>query len=122
MLCQEDWFMRQIEAMTRAIAQLLLHRSPDAGMSEIFRADLNAHEAQLDALLSSEGPCAAENRLFEEMDTSDLEWLEAALHFYGQLSKMPESELASHDFSREEILSGLRSVCRAYGYENLPLF
>ena len=122
MLYQEDWFMRQIEAMTRAIAQLLLHRSPDAGTSEIFRADLNAHEAQLDALLSAEGPCAAENWLYENMDTSDPEWLEVALRFYERLSQIPEAELETQDFSREEILSGLRSVCRAFGYEELPVF
>ena len=121
MLYQEDWFMRQIEAMTRAIAQLVLHRELGSETSETFRTDLNARSGPLDKLLSGGEIGAAEDWLFENMDTSDPEWLEIALHFYLHLSKIPESDLRAKDLSQEEVLRGLQDVCRAFGYEELPI-
>lgn len=121
MLYQEDWFMRQIEAMTRAIAQLALHRELGSETSETYRADLNARSGPLDKLLSDGEIGAAEDWLFENMDTSDPEWLEIALHFYLRLSKIPETDLRAKDFSQEEVLRGLQDVCRAFGHEELPI-
>ncbi len=121
MLYQEDWFMRQIEAMTRAIAQLALHKDVGSGTAETFRSDLNARSGPLDKLLSDGEIGAAEDWLFENMDVSDPEWLEIALHYYMRLSRIPEPELRAKDFSQEEILRGLRDVCSAFGYEDLPI-
>ena len=109
--------MRQIELMARAIAQLLFTgKNADGVLDAVCRSEA---DLKLEKLLSDGALCAAEDWLFDNMDASDTAWLQTALRFYETLSRMPEKELEAHDFSREEILRGLRDVCEAFGCGDL---
>lgn len=120
---RQDWLMRQIETITRYVFSLLLGRvselrsdvhletkRPEAG-------DANPLSFRLAALLREERPGEAEDLLFAAVEAGDPEALTAGLRFYEALNELPDETLARCDFPREEILSGLRELCAAYGYD-----
>ena len=72
--------------------------------------------AEIDANANS---VAAEDLLFNDLDQSDLSWLQIALDFYSKLNNCSDDYLAMHDFSREEIDQGLRYICTLFGYDFL---
>ena len=55
----------------------------------------------------------AENRLSELLEDGGGQELELALLFYSHLNEKSNDFLESHDFSREEIKSGLEDAMRA---------
>ena len=61
--------------------------------------------------------CEAENWLYENMNEDDSSWLNTAVYFYSEINKLSDEYLTAHDFSREEIGSGLSEVCGLYGLE-----
>lgn len=66
--------------------------------------------------------CEAEDLLYEKLDLNDHEILAAAIQFYGELNALSDEELEAHNFSREEILTGLTDVCKRYGLSEVELF
>ena len=121
MYYHEDWLMRQIEAMVSAIISVIFHKSPkseDIG-TEIKISD-SVDPGQRDtiiAFLQKGEICEAENWLYENMDEDDISWLNTAVYFYSEINKLSDEYLTAHDFSREEIESGLSEVCGLYGLE-----
>lgn len=120
MYCHEDWLMRQIEAMVSAIISVVFHKTPK---SEHIETEINISDAddsgRRDTIISflREGKiCEAENWLYENMNEDDISWLNTAVYFYSKLNKLSDEYLAAHDFSREEIESGLSAVCGLYGF------
>ena len=120
MYCHEDWLMRQIEAMVSAIISVVFHKTPK---SEHIETETNISDAddsgRRDTIISflREGKiCEAENWLYENMNEDDISWLNTAVYFYSKLNKLSDEYLAAHDFSREEIESGLSEVCGLYGF------
>ena len=63
--------------------------------------------------------CEAENWLYENMNEDDISWLNTAVYFYSEINKLSDEYLAAHNFSREEIGSGLSEVCGLYALEGL---
>ena len=121
MYYQEDWLMRQIEAMVSAIISVIFHTSPK---SERIETEIRISDAvdlgQRDtiiAFLQKGEICEAENWLYENMNEDDISWLNTAVYFYSEINKLSDEYLAAHDFSREEIESGLSEVCGLYGLE-----
>lgn len=116
MIYQKDWLMRQIESMIAAIMHFLFHAGENSeGTSEIEQY-LNE---QMDEYLIDGNICEAEDWLFENLDKSDTKWLSIAIHFYSEVNKFSDSYLNKHNFSREEISSGLTYVCQQYGYQDI---
>ena len=117
----EDWLMRQIETMVSAVINLLFHTNPK---SENIEAEMRISDAvdsgkreTVIAFLQEVKICEAENWLYENMDEDDMSWLDIALYFYSEINKLSDEYLAAHNFSREEIKSGLSEVCGLYGFE-----
>lgn len=116
MIYQKDWLMLQIERMIAAIMHFLLHTGGNTdGVSEVDQ-DLNE---QIDCFLENGDICGAEDWLFENLDTSDPQWLRHAIHFYSKINKFSDTYLSERNFSREEISSGLKYVCQQYGYQDI---
>ena len=115
----EDYLMRQIQDMSRALGKILFNKSipseeivnPDGSLSE------NAmNKAVLLKRLEENRVNDAENFLFEVIDRSnDPANLDLAIWFYAQLNRMTAAELARADFSREEIGEGLAAVKEIIG-------
>ena len=120
MYYHEDWLMRQIETMVSAIISVILHTSPkseDIGME--IRISNTVDSDRRDAILTflQKGEiCEAENWLYENMNEDDILWLNTAVYFYSEINKLSDEYLAAHDFSREEIESGLSEACGLYGF------
>ena len=118
-----DWLMRQIETITRYVFSLILGKG--AELSSDIRletkqpdsGDARSLSFQLGALLREERLCDAENLLYAAVEEGDPEALPAGLRFYNELNALSDETLARCDFSREEILSGLKELCAAYGYD-----
>ena len=117
----EDWLMRQIETMVSAIISVIFQTSPkseEIGM-EINISDTvdSGRRDTLIAFLQEGKICEAENWLYENIDENDISWLHTAVYFYSEINKLSDEYLAAHDFSREEIESGLSEVCGLYGFD-----
>ena len=116
----EDWLMRQIETMVSAIISFVFHTSPK---SESIETEMTISDAvdsgkreTIIAFLQEGKICEAENWLYENMDGGDMSWLNTAVYFYSEINKLSDEYLAAHNFSREEIESGLSEVCGLYGF------
>ena len=116
----EDWLMRQIETMVTAVLHALFHTDQK---SESIVAETSLSDAvdsgQRETVLAflQEGKiCEAENWLFEHLNEDDISWLHTAVYFYSKLNQLSDEYLADHNFSREEIESGLSEVCGLYGF------
>ena len=120
MYYHEDWLMRQIETMVSAIISFVFYTSPK---SESIETEMTISDAvdsgkreTIIAFLQEGKICEAENWLYENMDEDDMSWLNTAVYFYSKINKLSDEYLAAHNFSREEIESGLSEVCGLYGF------
>ena len=105
MIYQQDWLMRQIEAMIQAILAVALGIS--ANEQTATQIEDSSYGKMLEKMIDDGDICAAEDLLFNDLDQSDLSWLQIALDFYSKLNNCSDDYLAMHDFSREEIDQGL---------------
>ena len=117
MIYQQDWLMRQIEAMIQAILAVALGIS--ANEQTATQIEDSSYGKMLEKMIDDGDICAAEDLLFNDLDQSDSSWLQIALDFYSKLNNCSDDYLAMHDFSREEIDQGLRYICTLFGYDFL---
>ena len=61
----------------------------------------------------------AENLLLDGLRENDKTCFETALLFYEKLSGKTDEFLAEHDYSRQEIVDGVKYVVNFYGYGSL---
>ena len=113
---EQDYVMRLIKEMVRALLKLLCNIDTDSPSAEL----LNDKEEQqiLDVLLDmiDEGRIDdAENAVYELTQDADQRYLKIALLFYSYLNDKSDEFLKEHNFCREEIESGLRDVTARYG-------
>lgn len=112
----QDWVMRQIEMMAKMIAKLIFKKdniqfnvSDESNSLEIHRL----YERLVD-LINQLRLNEAENILFEEINNSDLIYIEVAMDFYDRLNKLSDEELEIGNFTREEVKLGLEDVLKLY--------
>lgn len=119
MYYRKDWLMQQIEFAVQAVLRAVLKK--EDSMYEIMDSEKHTPSDmlynKLNGLLSEMRINEAENLLFEDMDTEDKNFLTVALDFYSRLNDLDDDTLEAHDFSREEILSGLKEVGEYYGVD-----
>ena len=114
---QQDWLMRQIEAITAALIYLLFEQKEHVAqisLEEHTSSDENSLYRLLRTLTDQGKVCEAENELYEAMDMDHPEVLEAGIRFYADLNRFSDSELENCNFSRDEVSSGLQELCRRY--------
>lgn len=111
----QDWLMRQIEAIAATLTYLLTGRKTPAATvmpEEQTLSDTNSLYRLLRCLTQQGRICEAENLLFDAMDRNDPEAAKAGVRFYADINQLSDTALEAQDFSREEILSGLKELCR----------
>ena len=119
---KQDYIMRMIENMVRMIVQLLLgkgtldYQLPDKKEAYTDKDYLFERLIQMadDGMINE-----AENLLFEELDNTDLEYLEMALCFYMHLNDEEADFLEEHNYSKEEIKDGISMLGKEYGISGL---
>lgn len=113
----QDWLMRQIEAISAMLAYMLTGKKPQyvtVAEKQQTLSDTNLLYAKLRALVAQGQICEAENLLFAAMEAADAEVPDAAAQFYADINQLSDEELEERNFSREEIMDGLKYVCRHY--------
>ena len=126
---ERDYIMRVIRDMVRFISTMAFGRTD-------LMVDIDAANkaesgsvppstlvyADMLKLLEQGDINGAEDMLYEKLDTSDSGYLEAGLAFYHKLTDISDDELEAQNYSREEIMDGLRELSDRFGIYGLEQF
>lgn len=117
---EQDYIMRQIKEMVRALLKLLFHIDTESPSIEMMQdVEEKYMLSQLLQMIDDGNVNDAEDQLFEMIADGDRKNLKTALLFYAYLNEKSDEFLEQHDFSREEIRSGLKEVVSKYGLESM---
>jgi hypothetical protein len=109
----KDYLVRQIEAMTEAIACTVW------GKQTTTKSEIQSIENQIESdllcsllydLLEKNKINEAENLLFDILDPDNHDHLIIANEFYSRLNNLADNVLENADFSRSEVKAGLDKV------------
>ena len=120
-MVERDYIMRLIREMVRVILKLVFNIDTESPTVDLLADE--EEKQMLDALLAmiDAGDINnAENQLYEIVSGGGMEKLKMALLFYSYLNDKSDDFLTEHDFSREEIKSGIKDMVSMYGL-NLSL-
>ena len=113
---EQDYVMRLIKEMVRAILKLLFNIDTDSPSAELLE---DAKEQQtLDELLDMVDNGfinEAENKIYGITEEGKKTDLEMALLFYSYLNDKSDEFLEAHNYSRDEIKAGLKDITVRYG-------
>ncbi len=118
---EKDYIMRIIKEMVSVLFSLLLGRKfvsvelELANKYEVSEKDLRDLLAMVDTGEINE----AENLLLDGMDYANQDEVAAAALFYQYLSEKEEAFLLQNNYSKEEVLEGMKWVMQKAGYADL---
>lgn len=117
---EQDFIMRTIHEMVRAVLHLVFHVS----MDNPFMETAEEEEAKNNLLhlneLTKDGHIVeAENALDDLADGENMQNLKVALLFYSHLNEQTDEFLEENDFSREEVKDGLKRMMNRYGFDEM---
>lgn len=122
MAVAEDYLLRSIQDISRLISTLLLGKERielEEDINEKENKEAIRLHKQLISMADQGQINEAENLLSEEMLEGDKVYLELALDFYLYLNNFEDDFLEEHDYSREEILDGIRMLGEDWGIAGL---
>lgn len=125
MAYQDDYVMRTITDLVRAIAGLALGKNEidyELPLSEAAYTSVDRDYRRLRDMVDQGNINGAENELYECLDTGDTSYLEMALAFYMYLNQLDDGALYTANFSREEIVEGINSVSAQFGISGFEHF
>lgn len=117
---EQDYIMRLIKELIRMALKMLFGIDTQSPTAELLEE--KEQKETLDRLLDlvdGGNIDQAENELYELLSPGNMMHLEIALLFYSYLNDKEDDFLVKHDFSREEIKTGLSAVLSQYGLNNL---
>ena len=117
---QDDYVMRTISDLVRAIARLALGKNDidyELPEDEDKYTPMDRVYRQLKDMADAGDINGAENYLSDQLDPQDM-----ALTFYMYLNQMKDDTLFEANYSREEIVDGINSVCAEYGISGFEHF
>ncbi|MEH2943398.1 DUF6483 family protein [Lachnospiraceae bacterium KK002] len=125
-MVEKDYIMRIIHEMVRAILKLIFHVDEEK-QELVFLEGKDQDFYQKLCLMADQGNInGAENMLYEYLESESWteeegkpEHLKLSLAFYDYLNEKTSDFLEDHDFSREEVAEGIKSVMKRYGYGGL---
>jgi hypothetical protein len=117
---EQDYIMRLIKEMVRAILKLVFNIDTDSPTSELLED--SEKKATLDKLLDmvDDGKVnEAENEIFDMTENLNQNNLEVALLFYSYLNDKSDEFLEENNFSRDEVKEGLEAIVSRYGLNSI---
>lgn len=117
MSVEQDYMMRMIKDMSRLMARILFGKSEmvyELPTVQEYTAADHLYEKLL-TLLHEGKINEAENLLFEEIDSGDIQQFRMAVSFYLEINEFDEEYLEEHNYSREEISEGIKSAAEKFG-------
>ena len=119
-MVKNDYIMRMISEMIRAVLTLLLGRDI-VSKDEIVLPQISEDSdfQKLIAMVNEGRINEAENMLWDMTGDGRQEHFQIALLFYNYLNDLDDEVLEKADFSREEVADGLARIMKLYGYEDI---
>lgn len=117
---EQDYIMRLVKEMVRTILKLIFNIDTEFPTGELLEEQ--EEKETLDRLLrlvDSGNINQAENELYELLAEENRTNLKIALLFYSYLNEKEDAFLEEHNFSREEVEEGLRTVVSQYGLSGI---
>lgn len=117
---EQDYIMRQIDDLARAIAKMFFNVNVESPATEIIK-DMQAMEKAQELLQKSdEGKILyAEADLFDLIKDNSLDNLLVGLKFYSHINNKGDEELIRNNFSRVKVKTGITRLLKEYGLENM---
>lgn len=113
---EQDYVMRLIKEMVRTILKLIFDIDMNSPAEELLSETIYRETLQgLMRMVDSGNINEAEDALFDLSEDDDKCKLETALLFYAHLNEKDDDFLEKNNFSREEIVMGLKTMISDYG-------
>lgn len=117
---ENDYIMRLIHEMVRAVLKLLLGKDTDVKDELVLPEVTEDNDFQVLILLVKQGKInEAQNQLFDKLFGDSERYFKIALLFYDYLNDLDDEYLEASGYSREEIAEGLKTVMEQNGYGGL---
>lgn len=119
-MLQDDYILRQIREMVRAVMKMLFQVSVSELTPEVIE-DTDARQilTNLNDLVDNGRIDDAENQLYEMTCEGDRQNLEIGLLFYYHLNSKDDEFLEANNFSREEIMTGIQDLADRYNLSGI---
>ena len=117
---EQDYVMRLIKEMVRAILKLLFHIDTESPTVELLenKEEKETLENLLD-MIDNGKINEAENSLYDLTSATDVNSLKIALLFYSYLNDKTDDFLEANDFNRDEIKLGLENIADSLGLSSI---
>lgn len=117
---EQDYVMRLIKEMVRAILKLLFNIDTESPTIELLenKEEKETLENLIDMVDAGEIN-EAENRLYDLISATDMNSLEVAILFYSYLNDKTDDFLEANDFSRDEIKLGMENVAENFDLNSI---
>ena len=125
MAMQDDFMINNIRDAVRLVTKLLLgeKKMPDYQIGQDNATEESDRLFREIKSKAAEGKInEAEDQLLTQMEPENIAYLELALTFYLGLNDLDTDFLEDHDYSREEILDGVKSLAEDWGISGLEYF
>lgn len=116
---EKDYYMRIVHEMVRMLIRLVFGKDIDRNDEEAVPLEVMERYRKLTAMADDGDINEAENLLLDGLDQGRRAYFELALMFYEKLNGKTDEFLEEHDYSREEVLDGIKYVVDYYGYGSL---
>ena len=119
-MLQDDYILRQIREMVRAVMKMLFQVSAVELTPDVIE-DTDARQilTNLTGLADNGKIDEAENQLYEMTCDGDRQNLEIGLLFYYHLNGKDDEFLEASNFSREEIMMGIQDLAERYNLSGI---
>ena len=119
MLEDKDYVMRIVHEWIRTLIKLIFNKDIDKEEDAEIPLEVMEQFRKLNAMIDDGEINEAENILLDGLREGDRTYFEMSLLFYEKLSGKTDEFLAEHDYSREEVVDGLKYGVNYYGYGSL---
>ena len=117
MYYEKDYILRLVEDLSSFIATILFGKK-QSKYEIVNRTNLSKTDKLYEALLllvSENKICEAEDLLFETIEAYNIDYVRIALDFYQVINNLTDEELESYNYSRGEIIDGLKQITTIFG-------
>lgn len=118
---EKDYILRLIHEMIRMLAKLIFGKEIADNQATELSEEMSQLYQSMTAMVDNGDIDSAENILIENLDYEDTRYFYMSLLFYHYLNEKSERYLSEHDFSKTEILDGIKRLAEFYGYEDFIL-
>lgn len=117
---EKDYIMRMIKEMVRVLFSLMLGKKYVSVESEdIVKYEVSGNKLKdLLAMIDKGEINEAENILLSNLDYTNKDEVVAATFFYDYLSGKDDDFLLQNEYSKEEVLDGLKQLIKDAGYRD----